>query len=209
MEIIELFPVSIGHFRYDKNDELKKIVAGIMQNADEADVNIKQFSKYYFEKSAKFIDHPAVANFKNFLVSAATQYIKDFLEIDSEVILPLCWINVSDAGHRLEKHNHGNSYISASYYLNFDQQHHAPLTFYKSALGNSNPYFDLTPRKYNSYNAGRSELANIQEGDLFIFPSHLQHGYENNLKDGRISIAMNFLPTVVDNDTYKFKISKI
>ena len=209
MEVIELFPTSIAQFRYDKNNELKKIVADVMQTADKADVTVKEFSTHYFENSQRFIENPEFLDFKNFLIKSATQYINNFLEIDSEIILPLCWINCADNGHRLEKHNHGNSYISGTYYLNFDQQEHAPLTFYKSVLGNSHPYLDIIPKNYNIHNAGRCELSHIQEGDLFLWPSHVEHGYERNQKDNRISISMNFLPSIINNGTYKFKITQI
>jgi len=209
MDVIELFPTSIGKFRYIKNSELKKSVMQVMHTADSADVTVKEFSTHYFENNNKFLENVEFLDFKNFLIGSATQYIKDFLEIDSEIILPLCWINCADSGHRLEKHNHGNSYISGTYYLNFDTLDHAPLTFYKSVLGNTHPYFDVVPKNYNIHNAGRCELSQIQEGDLFLWPSHIEHGYEKNLKDNRISISMNFLPSVVNNGTYKFKITQL
>jgi len=209
MDVIELFPISIAQFQYTNHSNLKTLVNEIIQDADKSDITVKDFSNHYFENNRNFLENPKLLDFKNFLIKSATQYINDFLEIDSEIILPLCWINCANAGHRLEKHNHGNSYISGTYYLNFDQLEHAPLTFYKSVLGNSHPYFDSIPTNYNIHNAGRCELSHIQEGDLFLWPSHVEHGYEKNQNDNRISISMNFLPSIINNGTYKFKITQI
>ena len=43
------------------------------------------------------------------------------------------------------------------------------------------------------------------EGELVIFPSQLNHGYDENTGYNRISLSMNFIPTIVTNGDYGWR----
>jgi len=40
-----------------------------------------------------------------------------------------------------------------------------------------------------------------------LWPSNLTHGYADNKKDGRISISMNFMPSLIVDDKYSYRVT--
>ena len=46
-----------------------------------------------------------------------------------------------------------------------------------------------------------------EEGELMLWQSNLTHGYSDNQKDGRISISMNFMPSLIVDDKYSYRVS--
>jgi len=207
MEPIEIFPITVARFNYYKNNELQQLIDKLISSAKLEEARVLASSNHYFEKSGNLLDNPLLEDFKNFLISSANQYANNLLKINSKMFITLSWINHTNKGFELEKHNHGNSYISGTYYLNFDPVKHSPITFYKSVLGQQFQYFDIHPTSFNKYNAKSCQITNLVQGDLILWPSQLEHGYAPNIDDGRVSISMNFLPSVVDNGDYKFYVS--
>lgn len=208
MNFFEVFPTIISKSTFDKNDNLKSVVKNIIGSVKTEDVNSYNNSVHYFEKNNNLLDSPELADFKNFVIDSAKNYLRKVYKTETDILVPLCWINVAHANHILVPHNHGNSFLSGTYYLNYDSDKHAHLQFFKGELGKTAPYLELTSETYDSYNAKTCEFF-IKEGDLLIWPSHLEHGYAKNLSDNRISISMNFLPTIIDNGRYRFQIEKI
>ena len=57
-----------------------------------------------------------------------------------------CWMNETPKGGFQIPHNHDNSLISGTYYVNFVKGMHAPIKFMnpeKVALNKTTPYLDL------------------------------------------------------------------
>ena len=48
----------------------------------------------------------------------------------------------------------------------------------------------------------------VEEGDLVLWSSHLDHGYDINIGNGRVSISMNFVPSKFKSGPYTFSIQK-
>ena len=59
--------------------------------------------------------------------------------------------------------------------------------------------------KLGKYNCDLIMLPN--EGELMLWPSNLTHGYADNKKDGRISISMNFMPSLIVDDKYSYRVT--
>jgi hypothetical protein len=207
MEPIEIFPVTVARFHYEKNSELQQIINTIISSAKVEEARELSSSTHYFEKSGNLLNNPLLADFKDFVMSSANQYVNNLLKIDSEMFVTLSWINHTNSGFDLDPHNHGNSYISGTYYLNFNPLYHSPITFHKSVLGQQFQYLDIKPSEFNKYNAKSCQLSNLIQGDLILWPSHLEHGYTANVGNDRVSISMNFLPKIVNNGDYKFYVS--
>ena len=60
------------------------------------------------------------------------------------------------------------------------------------------------PIKYTDYNQDNKVLSN--EGELLLFPSQVIHGYNVNEGEDRVTIAMNFMPTVLTNGDYGWRV---
>ena len=63
--------------------------------------------------------------------------------------------------------------------------------------------FDIFKNKLTQHN--QDNLVFAKEGELLLFPSQIAHGYENNKGDGRITLSMNIMPTVVSSGDYGWR----
>jgi len=209
MHTEELFPTTVACFDYPKHKSIKSLLLDLIRNATLDEINSKECSIHLFEKSGDFLYKDQFKDLHNFFIESAKEYLLKISRLHVTPFISLAWINCANQGFKLERHNHGNSYLSGTYYLNFDPSVHAHLEFYKSVLGQRNQYFDISPFDYNRYNAKSASFLNVKEGNFLLWPSYLEHGFEKNLSDNRITISMNFLPEYFDNGDYKFKISKL
>jgi uncharacterized protein (TIGR02466 family) len=192
---------------YAEHASVKEIVLDIMSNTGE--VRRSRDANHYFEHTGSFLDTPALTKFKNFLEDSANDYTNNLLKLDSKMFITLAWINQTNNTCVMSKHNHGNSFFSGTYYLNFNAEIHESLTFTKELeFAAQSPYMGIIPYEYNNFNAPGYRVSDLKEGEFIIWPSHLLHGHGPNKGDNRISISMNFLPTELTNGIYKFKITK-
>jgi uncharacterized protein (TIGR02466 family) len=123
------------------------------------------------------------------------------------MIITDSWLNLCDKGGGQYPHFHGNAYISGTYYVNF-RQGHAPLCFRHPENSTHSHFPTITlqsdksnPNKYNS-----DVFVFPEEGELIMWQSNLTHGYTENQLDSRISISMNFMPSIVANDKYSYRV---
>jgi len=110
-------------------------------------------------------------------------------DLESQVVkIQSVWTIINKKGAFNERHNHGNSDLSAAYYVQ------APL--------NCGDIVFYDPRPAPVYNHPKSKNSNIlnatvnslkpQEGLLVLFPSYLEHSVKPNLSnESRIVISFN------------------
>jgi ectoine hydroxylase-related dioxygenase (phytanoyl-CoA dioxygenase family) len=88
--------------------------------------------------------------------------------------------------------------------VNFDMaRDHVPTYFTRDTNFINAPALNFIEGKTTDYNQNNEVLSN--EGELIIFPSQLNHGYNENNGDNRISLSMNFMPTIVTNGDYGWR----
>lgn len=96
------------------------------------------------------------------------------------------WLNVNGRGHYNKPHNHAGTHFSGIYYVKVPPKsgmlyfqrpsHHNPIIEEHCKNREYGPLFEVMPR----------------DGDMFIFPSELNHGvYPNFSREERISVAFN------------------
>lgn len=151
-------------------------------------------------------------DFRNWSIKCANYYVNEVIGYDCEegLIITDSWINVCNKNGYQVPHYHTNSYISGTYYVNIDIENgHSPLTF-RHQDNSTHQYsqsisLGVTNKQPTLYNS--DAVLCPQNGQLFLWQSHLTHGYINNDLDNRISISMNFMPIVMKNYRYAFKLS--
>ncbi len=133
------------------------------------------------------------------------EYYGDLNE-GNEAILRESWLNKCDKDGTQYRHNHGNSLLSYTLYLNYDfQKGHAPLYFERPSY-NSHQFFSVL--SWTKWTAARNILYEIMEGDLLVWPSQLVHGYFRNNGDNRITISGNALLKKIYNKGYSLEINE-
>ena len=138
--------------------------------------------------------------FREWIQIQAEIYARDILNYDtSDFILTDSWLNVCDSGGRQSAHYHINAVICALYYVNFDDEVHAPTYFYRPNNSMNYPnYFAymLTNQKETKYNH-INEVIGV-EGSLLLWPANTCHGYTTNYGNNRITVSSNLMPRYIN-----------
>lgn len=211
-----LFPIPLGKINYENHDIIKNDVLNFIDQHPELEVDgisspeLKHYFNTSVEKNHGFFDYVKNHNFNQFLINSAlnfTQHVMG-LEVD-EMIMTDCWLNDCYSGGIQRFHSHGNSFVSGTYYINYDPEKHAHLKFLNPFYSNhTNPFMELNVAKFTDFNHKETICNFIEEGSLILWPSHIDHGYDINTHDKRITLSMNFVPSELRSGPYSFKLQK-
>ena len=130
------------------------------------------------------------------LEEVINQYLHEHLKLNKKVgIKHQCiWGLVHKKGHYSPKHYHRNSWLSGIYYFQVDSNSGSFEVTATPPYGwtcNSIAPFDAIDT-YNGLNS-RSVTFEPARGDVFLFPSHLEHhSYINNSDIDRICVSFNY-----------------
>lgn len=157
-----------------------------------------------------FNSFDSLSPLKTIILECAHDFICSIGYQPSKCFISDAWLNMCPPGASLEPHLHSNSFISGTYYSNFDSSIHSTLKFINDRIASlpSRPLImlpssdNLTP--YNTKNIAPP----ISEGDIVFWKSHLIHGYEQSQAPGRVTLSFNIMPEVcTDGDQYAFRAS--
>ena len=124
-------------------------------------------------------------------------YLRKYLRLKTTVGLKhqCSWVLLHKKGDFTPKHYHQNSWLSGIYY------HKTPLNSGDVCFSVSSPNFGWTTsqmnpyteiEEHNPYNSGMF-IVKPKEGDLFLFPSHLEHSSGVNASDyDRCLVSFNY-----------------
>lgn len=185
------FPTPVWVTKIDKyketNEEIYKYIKKL-RNVDEKGIiksNIKGWHSNDFE--LKDIE---VKNFINLISPQINQALVDMnWDINNQLIkISSMWAIINIGGAANARHHHGNSAISAAYYVRAPKNS-GDLVFYdpRPAPVYSHPH----SKKPNHLNAMVNSVSPV-EGALVLFPSYLDHSVNENLSnEERIVISFN------------------
>ena len=209
MEIIDLFPVPITRIQNCLSDvERKKIFSflkGISNTGNHGAFTKNAVSSH--DHGFRIIDtiSQEIAGLENFkkdiqlYVDEFTnkisydKHIKNFRDMnranEGPLFLSSSWFNIQQKGSVLKQHIHSHSVVSGVLFINVDSDS-SPLVF-------ENPIkiiLDLANHNENSSRYSRDWITyEPSNGDLFLFPSWLEHGsyYKENMSLNRTVISFN------------------
>jgi uncharacterized protein (TIGR02466 family) len=213
MSVIEIFPYAIGKysFDYESRTKIKDTCLKILEESTFSK-NKDSNNLYHYCNSNKenLLDLEQFNWFEEKISKLAVDYIENTLgyELKDGVVITDCWMNLCQNNGDQFLHNHGNSFISGTYYVNFNPDVHGRLKFQNQNMMpemNASPFIELTIKKNTKYNSGGA-MMNYNEGDVLFWQSHLIHGYDGNSSDNRISISFNIMPRYFYNNSYSFKV---
>ena len=131
-----------------------------------------------------------VVNFINHISPKINNLIQDMdWDINNQIVkISSMWAIVNIGGASNARHHHGNSTISAAYYVKAPKNS-GEIVFYDPRP--APVYYHPRANKPNSLNAMVNSINPI-EGGLVLFPSYLDHSVNPNLsKEERIVISFN------------------
>lgn len=209
-KVIDILPQAIGMYGYPYNEQLYSLIQKTIETEEEvSNINSPQLKHYGNKVNAAILDQPQYKKFKEWVEKCAEDFCVNVLgyELTKSMVCVDSWVNVCDKDGDQYQHFHNNCFISGCYYVKYDPKKDSPIIF--RHIKNSNyavqQVLSLEPSKMTKYNGDSSVYPD--EGTLVLWESHLSHGVPPNPKDGRISIAMNFLPKVFYSANYGFEIN--
>jgi hypothetical protein len=192
----EIFPVTVFKSRVHGNEILKSILVPlILDSIDELEIpkdwtTNKVLTSFGQEKD--FIE-----NNKDIMLNNYHQTIDEFFDKEYELHFTDFWYNVYQNGEWQEKHDHLGSQVNPAqfsfiHFLSYDKDVHQPPNF-------TDPlrcmrYLSI---EMDSNNCGEVYVPRVEEGDLLMFPSYLQHfvSPDKVTDKPRITISFNAIVT--------------
>ena len=110
----------------------------------------------------------------------------------SNLILGNWWININGKYDYNEQHDHQNSVLSGTYYVQVPEENMGNLTLHRG----DNAEFFLTSKVEREQTMANAMTipCPVKESMFYLFPSWVKHSVERNNTDSeRISIAFNFV----------------
>ena len=201
-------PIGIRQFDPQHHQQLKEKCFNIThtETGIDNDFGNEGLMHYHHPMSGlNLLDCEGFDMFHDWIKRCSLEYMNKILGRECEdVIITECWLNVCKRGSYQRMHSHGNSFVSGTYFVNFEQGKHAPLAFFNAK--------DLAQQFLEVKGNAAKKIAVVKhgEGTLLLWESHILHGYEENMKDNSMTISFNVMPTTVISDgDYGFRVSRI
>ena len=126
------------------------------------------------------------------IANAVKKYLES-LGIDSTKIcvnITKSWFNVSNNEARNPIHEHSESHYSMTYYPHIASGMEKNLVFYDKPVSSNEPYMSFLQNNVHEWNHVNSRSVEFvpQVGDIFVFPSWMEHETGNTSDDKDISI---------------------
>lgn len=201
MKRYELFPVTVFKTQVNDNETLKRVlVPHIMDSLDELEIpedwtTNKLFTS--FNQKKNFIE-----NNKNILLNNYHYSIDEFFDKEYQLHFTDLWYNVYQDGEYQEIHDHlsskvNNAHFSFIHFLCFDSEEHQPPEFHDPLKMMRHLSLEM-----DSNDCGDVFAPPIEEGDLLMFPSYLQHCVPPiaKTKNPRITISFNAIVKMYDGE---------
>lgn len=184
MEIVNLFPTSVGAFNLGRDFTEKELEFIKSQEKRENVGNTTSIKRDVLESEE-------LADLKLFVTECLDTYFKEIFSPRNEVKLKITqsWCNYSEPNQWHHKHHHPNSIVSGVLYIQGDRE--SDRIFFH----NPRRHTMKTPvENYNLYNSETWWLTS-ESCKMYLFPSDFEHSVEPvKSKETRISLSFNTFP---------------
>ena len=163
------------------------------EDKDIEDIIKEGMYKNFLNSTSKnsYIFNDKLKNIKQFCEQQIKIYVETVINPvgDLDFYITQSWLNITKPGESHHSHFHPNSIISGVFYISTVENDMIDFVNPLSVLG-SLVQFDV--KKYNLFNSG-TWFFNVNNNDLLLFPSWLNHQVKPNDKatKDRISISFN------------------
>lgn len=176
IELHNLFPtpVMVADFKRDFSQEemdfFKKQIEGDLKYNGAKGHKYK--NKNSISNSTTILEAPEMENLKYDIVEMLYLFIKQIYRPVNDVLpyITQSWLTITKEGEFHHIHNHPNSFLSGTLYIDADENLDS-IMFFKPHIYNS---LRLYSEEMNSYN-NSTHTIKAKTGRIIIFPSHVDH----------------------------------
>jgi uncharacterized protein (TIGR02466 family) len=181
---MELFPIAVSKH---------KIPVDLLNTTD-----VTKSIKYKVNEGNKssinsyVLNSETLVNLKNIIEIKLNDHFHTIyqpLNKDLQIYITQSWVNSTSTLQYHHRHYHANSVLSGILYLEVSEEDN--IQFNDSR--NSNLILDFPIENYTILNSGGWILNNLEEGDMLLFPSSLEHEVpiKRDNSPNRISLSFN------------------
>ena len=180
-ELLQVFPTPVLILKYENSlDKEIKFVEKLKLQLNGGDNGNYKTENTYILKSKK------LNKIKKFIEESIKIFSEDVLGYEDKLYITQSWANSNPKGSFHHAHTHSNSIISGVFYLRKSKDN-PPILFNKTA----DTSISIKSKKFNTFNSGQL-LIPVNEGELIMFPSNLNHNVPiNNSDTVRLSLSFN------------------
>ena len=136
-----------------------------------------------------------IPDLKKDIENHCERFVRKYLTVkdNAQFYLQNSWCNIHGPEESSQIHFHASSLLSGVYYPILPKNS-GNISFHKGSIYN-NVFHQSIRFEYEENNNITAEqyVINLKEGDIVLFPSHLDHSVQkNNSNEKRYSIAFNF-----------------
>jgi|TARA_R100000455_G_C6232852_1_gene93967 hypothetical protein len=219
IQIFDIFPTTIYSNKFYHHEKYKKAFYDVYSKYDYPQETILRNGEEWYNTTSENTGNPYIHLDENLteifdeIIENVKKYVYDILEYEEifDFIITKSWLSRARAPHEnINWHDHANSDISFTYYLNTPPNSHR-LRFSNDSnlnglLGglNKSDVKDAV-RNTNIHNASTFHLE-PKEGTLILFPSSLAHSTDNarDFVGERLAIAGDVILVFKEDATNDF-----
>jgi uncharacterized protein (TIGR02466 family) len=151
---------------------------------------MEQNSQNLISKHRYILNKPELETLSRGIQKYLDIYSSEIMGIKEKLYITQSWSLINEPGIGMHAHAHSNSLVSGSFYYEEMPEPVSPMVFQR--YNNYQPFkFVVVDEKKNEFNTSDAYVS-MKKGNLFLFPSDLQHHIEPNQSDKpRYSIAFN------------------
>ncbi len=186
-ECLQLFPTPVGRLVFREPTPVEWKILNYELNS------LVPNQGNYTTHEMYILDHPNLVQLKADLTQMINEYFDEVYKPKEPIRLYITasWCNVTKSGEYHHLHNHKNSLISGTYYLQVGQDD--GIVFTKST--ENSLCLTTYPRETNIFN-NYTYKVDVNNSDLVLFPSSLMHEVQPKSNPGsRISLSFNTFAT--------------
>lgn len=180
-EVTALFPTVVARSNLGRSvteEELKVV----------KDLEYRENRSNLVSVNTNVLDLPELESIKKFVEHCLTFYTKQIIKSTNvEAYITQSWVNITEEKQNHHKHFHPNSFLSGVFYIDIVPSVDK-ITFFRKEF-----IFPLAvdPSEFSILNSDSWTLY-PNAGDIFIFPSAIEHEVPTKKEDNkRMSIAFN------------------
>lgn len=123
------------------------------------------------------LSHPAMNDLKIKLTHVIRNYVHDILQIDENFnfYITNSWVTIHEEGNWAPPHNHDNSLLSGTLYINIPDDDESLFEIYAPQSYSMFGFLKPKYKQWNLYNT-KQWSAKPVTGTTVLFPSYLEHG---------------------------------
>lgn len=211
-----IFSTPIGYYKFPEKyqEEFANAIRRAVKKPRPGENNYANNLFHFYQHAGEHLlnDNQEEEVFKEFELFLKSAY-KDFvmgvqgLNTNPTPFITDCWVNITKKGGKQVIHSHANAFVSGTYYVRMPEGA-APLVLTNPNLSANRPYIGFDQSDDTVYNRS-AHVANCVEGYLVLWPSNLAHYTdETKSEEPRVSVSMNFSPSVFTAGAYSYRIER-